>query len=239
MNLPNSITMSRVLSLPLLIWILSKGFPFQGHGQSGLLGGEQEIIASVIFILASITDGLDGYLARKRNQITTMGILLDPLADKLMVSAAFIILVAYTPQIVPPWIAVLVIGREFLVSGLRSIAAAEGFTIEASEIGKLKTVIQIVSVVAAILSHRWNYWLWFPSVHGGFVIGVRFIAVTSIYWMCIVSIISAVDYFVGFWRKIDHASDDRRTRRRIVLSRKAKPSVAGVPSGPEQTSRIT
>ncbi len=236
MNLPNSITMSRVASLPLLIWILSPAFPFRGHGQPGLMGGEQELIASFVFILASITDGLDGFLARKRNQITTMGILLDPLADKLMVSAAFIILVAYTPQIMPPWIAVLVIGREFLVSGLRSIAAAEGFTIEASEIGKLKTVIQIVSVVAAILSHRWNYWVWFPAVHGGFVVAVRFIAVTSIYWMCIVSIISAVDYFVGFWRKIDHASDDRRAKRSFVLSRKTKPVV---PSGPEQSSGIS
>jgi CDP-diacylglycerol--glycerol-3-phosphate 3-phosphatidyltransferase len=242
MNLPNSITLSRVASLPLLIWALSRGFPFTGHGHTGLLGGEQEIIASIIFILASITDGLDGYLARKRKQITTMGILLDPLADKLMVSAAFIILVEYTPDIVPPWIAILVIGREFLVSGLRSIAAAEGFTIEASEIGKLKTVIQIVSVVASILAHRWNYWLLFPNFHGGFVVGVRLIALTAIYWMCIVSIISAVDYFVGFWKKIDHASDDRRAQnsgqRSFVLSRKAKPA-APVPSATEQTSRIS
>ena len=243
MNLPNSITMSRVASVPLLIWILSPVFPFTGHGHPGLLGGEQEIIASVVFILASITDGLDGYLARKRKQITTMGILLDPLADKLMVSTAFIILVAYTPSLVPPWIAVLVIGREFLVSGLRSIAAAEGFAIEASEIGKLKTVIQIVSVVAAILAHRWNYWLWFPNFHGGYVVGVRFIALTAIYWMCIVSIISAVDYFVGFWKKIDHASDDRRAQsgdqKSFVLSRKPKPAAPVVPSGPERTSHIS
>lgn len=243
MNLPNSITMSRVASLPLLIWILSRGFPFTGHGHTGLLGGEQEIIASIVFILASITDGLDGYLARKRKQVTTMGILLDPLADKLMVSAAFIILVQYTPDIVPPWIAILVIGREFLVSGLRSIAAAEGFTIQASEIGKLKTVIQIVSVVAAILAHRWNYWLWFPNFHGGYVVGVRFIAFTALYWMCIVSIISAVDYFVGFWKKIDHASDDRRAQdsaqKSFVLSRKAKPSAPVVPSAPKQTPRIS
>ena len=154
MNLPNSITMSRIASVPLLIWILSPAFPWTGHGAHGLRGGEQEIIASIVFIMASITDGLDGYLARRRGQITTMGMLLDPLADKLMVSAAYIVLVAYNPRIVPPWIAVLVIGREFLVSGLRSIAATEGFTIEASEIGKLKTVIQIVSVVAAILAHR-------------------------------------------------------------------------------------
>jgi len=224
MNLPNSITLSRIAAIPLLIWILSPAFPFQGHGQAGLRGGEQEIIASIVFILAAITDGVDGYLARKRGQITTMGMLLDPLADKLMVSAAFIVLVAYNPRIVPPWIAVLVIGREFLVSGLRSIAATEGFTIEASEIGKLKTVLQIVSVVAAILAHRWDYWLWFPGFHGGFVIAVRFIALTAIYWMSIVSIISAVDYFVGFWKKIDHASETQRKRRSFVLSRKAKPS---------------
>jgi len=223
MNLPNSITMSRIASVPLLIWIMS---PHGLHtmnailpaASTGLRGAEQEIVASIVFILASITDGLDGYLARRRKQITTMGMLLDPLADKLMVTAAFIILVAYNPRLVPPWIAVVVIGREFLVSGLRSIASAEGFTIEASEIGKLKTVIQIVSVVAAILAHRWDYWNW-----GGFIVAVHFIAVTAIYWMTIVSIISAVDYFVGFWKKIDHASDKRRGRRTAVLSRRKAP----------------
>src|SRR5579862_5530427 len=187
MNLPNSITMSRIAAVPLLIWILSPVFPWQGHNVPGLRGGEQEVIASLVFILASITDGLDGYLARRRGQITTMGMLLDPLADKLMVSAAYIVLVAYNPRIVPPWIAVLVIGREFLVSGLRSIASSEGFTIEASEIGKLKTVIQIVSVVAAILAHRWDHWQigWYPFP-------VRLTAVNAIYWMATVSIISAV-----------------------------------------------
>jgi CDP-diacylglycerol---glycerol-3-phosphate 3-phosphatidyltransferase len=230
MNLPNSITMSRIAAVPLLIWILSPLFPWQGPGHHG----EQEIVASIVFILASITDGLDGYLARRRHQITTMGMLLDPLADKLMVTAAYILLVAYNPTIVKPWIAVLVIGREFLVSGLRSIAAAEGFTIEASEIGKLKTVIQIVSVVAAILAHGWNYWLLFPSFHGGFIVGVHFIAVTAIYWMTIVSIISAVDYFIGFWKKIDHASDRRRKRRSFVLSRKPKPATPA-----EHPSRIS
>jgi CDP-diacylglycerol--glycerol-3-phosphate 3-phosphatidyltransferase len=160
--------------------------------------------------------------------------LLDPLADKLMISAAYIALVAYNPRIVPPWIAVLVIGREFLVSGLRSIAATEGFTIEASEIGKLKTVIQIVSVVAAILAHRWDYWVWFPKLGGGFVIAVHFIAVTAIYWMTAVSIISAVDYFVGFWKKIDHASEKKRKRRSFVLSRKPKET----PPPAEHSSRI-
>ena len=212
MNLPNSITLSRIAAIPLFLVVLSSHSPVRTPGF-------QECLAAGLFIVASITDGLDGYFARRRGQVTTMGILLDPLADKLMVSAAYIVLVAYTPDIVLPWIAVLVIGREFLVSGLRSIAAAEGFTIEASEIGKLKTVLQIVSVVAAILAHRWIYWNWF-----GFIVAVRLIALTAIYWMTVVSIISAVDYFVGFWRKIDYASDDRRKKRSFVLSRKAKPA---------------
>ena len=162
--------------------------------------------------------------------------LLDPLADKLMVTAAYIILVAYNPRVVPPWIAVIIIGREFLVTGLRSIAASEGFTIDASEIGKLKTVIQIVSVVAAILAHHWDYWLWFPTKHGGgFVVAVHMIAMWAIYWMTIVSIISAVDYFVGFWKKIDHVSERARTRRSSVLSRrKAK---RGPPSTPPASAR--
>jgi CDP-diacylglycerol--glycerol-3-phosphate 3-phosphatidyltransferase len=232
MNLPNSITMSRIACVPLLIWVLSPSFPLTGgHGATGLRGGEQEIIACTIFILASMTDGLDGYLARRRKQITTMGMLLDPLADKLMVTAAYIILVAYTPWIMKPWIAVLVIGREFLVSGLRSIASAEGFTIEASELGKLKTVIQIVSVVAAILAHRWNYWNW-----GGYIVGVHFIAVTAIYWMTLVSIISAIDYFVGFWKKIDHASENKRKRRSFVLSRKNKQKNAPPAEHPSRIS---
>ena len=222
MNLPNSITMSRIASIPLLVWVLSSAFPWQGFH------GAQEIAASVLFIMASITDGLDGYLARRRGQVTTMGMLLDPLADKLMVSAAFIVLVAYTPNIVPPWIAIVVIGREFLVSGLRSIASTEGFTIQASEIGKLKTVIQIVSVVACILAHRWNYWNLF-----GFTLGVHFIAVTAIYWMIIVSIISAADYFIAFWRKIEHASDVHHQRRSVVLTR------AKEKSGSEHPSRIS
>ncbi len=215
MNLPNSITLSRIAAVPVLIWALSAHSPIRGaHGQ-------QEIFASLVFIAASITDGLDGYFARKRGQITTLGMLLDPLADKLMISAAYIVLVAYTPGVVKPWIAVLVIGREFLVSGLRSIAASEGFTIEASDIGKLKTVIQIVSVVAAILNHRWYEW----DFGGPFVVGVHFIAVAAIYWMTVISIISAVDYFVGFWSKVDRASDTRRRRRRpSVLSRRKRPA---------------
>jgi len=208
LNLPNSITMSRIVMIPLLLWILSQKFPLRGHW------GEQEILASVLFVLASITDGVDGYLARKRGQITTMGMLLDPLADKVMVTAALVALVAYNPAVVKVWIAVVIISREFLISGLRSIAASEGFTIQASDLGKLKTVIQIVSVVSAILAHRWDQWQF-----GVLVIPVRWIAIAAIYFTVLVSTISAIDYFVGFWKKIDHASKDRR-KKSFVLSRR-------------------
>jgi CDP-diacylglycerol--glycerol-3-phosphate 3-phosphatidyltransferase len=206
MNLPNSITMSRIVMIPLFLWILSSHYPWHGPH------GAQEIAAAVLFVLASITDGLDGYLARKRGQITTIGMLLDPIADKIMVTAALIALVAYTPDVVKVWLAVVIIGREFLVSGLRSIASSEGFTIQASDLGKLKTFIQIFSVVSAILAHRWIQW------HiGVLVIPVKWIAIAAIYFAALVSIISAVDYFVGFWKQIDHASNDRR--KSFVLSR--------------------
>ena len=195
--------------IPLLLWILTPHFPWQGHGQ-------QEVTASVLFVLASITDGLDGYLARKRNQITTMGMLLDPLADKIMVTGALIALVAYNPQVVKVWIAVAIIGREFLISGLRSIASSEGFTIQASDLGKLKTVIQIVCVVSAILAHHWDQWQF-----GYLVIPVKWIAVAAIYFTVLVSTISAVDYFIGFWKKIDHASKDRRTKSFVLSRRKS------------------
>ena len=213
MNLPNSITMSRICCIPLFIWMLSSFFPFRSFH------GEQEIAASLLFILASITDGVDGYLARKRGQITTMGMLLDPLADKLMITAAYVCLVQFNPHLMKAWVVVLVIGREFLVSGLRSIASSEGFTIEASDLAKLKTVIQIVSVVAVILAHGWYAWHF-----GWFTLPVEWIAIAAIYFMVLVSIISAVDYFVAFWRKIDHASADRRAS--FVLSRRKDLSAA-------------
>jgi CDP-diacylglycerol--glycerol-3-phosphate 3-phosphatidyltransferase len=213
-NLPNSITLSRIAMIPLLLWILSPHFPLQGPH------GEQEILASVLFVLASITDGLDGYLARKRRQITTMGMLLDPIADKIMVTAALIALVAYNPQVVKVWIVVVIIGREFLISGLRSIASSEGFTIQASDLGKLKTVVQIVCVVSAVLAHHWEAWQF-----GMVVIPVRWVAIAAIYFTMLVSTISAIDYFVAFWKRIDHASKDRR--RGFVLSRQKGVSTTG------------
>lgn len=216
MNLPNSITLSRIAMIPLLLWILSPHFPLQGPN------GEQEILASVLFVLASITDGLDGYLARKRSQITTMGMLLDPIADKIMVTGALIALVAYIPSVVKVWIVVVIISREFLISGLRSIASTEGFTIQASDLGKLKTVVQIVCVVSAILAHHWDEWQF-----GVLVIPVKWVAIAAMYFTMVVSTISAIDYFVGFWKRIDHASKDRRSTTFVLERRKSATTTSG------------
>jgi len=209
-NLPNSITLSRIFSIPLLVWILSGS-----HFSSA--NGEKELLASALFIAAAMTDGIDGYLARKRDQITTMGILLDPIADKLLIAAAFIVLVQINPALVPAWVAIVVIGREFLVSGLRSIAASEGFTIEASNLGKFKMVVQIVSVVAVILDHRWKEW----PLYGHYIFPVHWVAYMAIWFMVCVSLVSAIDYFVAFWSKIDRRVVKRR-RRAFILSRRRK-----------------
>ena len=217
LNLPNSITLIRIGMIPLLIWVLSTSRLTSG-------GGEKEILASALFIAASITDGIDGYIARRRGQITTMGILLDPLADKLLIAAAFITLVAFNPRLVPAWIAVVIIGREFLVSGLRSIAASEGFTIEASDLGKLKMFVQIVAVVAVILDHRWQAW----PLAGPYIFPVHWIAFLAIWFMVGVSLISAGDYFIAFWRQIDRHVVKRQRRRAFILSRRKKRNVAAV-----------
>jgi CDP-diacylglycerol--glycerol-3-phosphate 3-phosphatidyltransferase len=209
-NLPNYITFIRILSIPLLIWVLSTGRLTSQHG-------EKELLASALFIAASITDGIDGYLARKRGQITTMGILLDPLADKMLIAAAYVTLVQFNPSLVPAWVAVIVIGREFLVNGLRGIAASEGFTIEASDLGKFKMVVQIVSVVAVILAHHWREW----PLFGGYFFPVYWIAFVAIWFMVFLSLISAVDYFVAFWSKIDRRVVQSR-RRAFVLSRRKR-----------------
>ncbi len=210
MNLPNYITLTRILSIPVLIWILSSS-----HFSS--TNGERELLASAVFIAASLTDAIDGYLARKRAQVTTIGMLLDPVADKLLIAAAFITLVQFNPRTVPAWMAVIIIGREFLVSGLRSIAASEGFTIEASDLGKMKMVVQIVSVVACIIDHHWAHLPWYFLS-----LPVHPIALASIWIMVGLSLVSAVDYFVAFWNKINRHAEKRRRRRSFVLSRRRK-----------------
>jgi CDP-diacylglycerol--glycerol-3-phosphate 3-phosphatidyltransferase len=217
-NLPNYITLTRIFSIPLLIWLLTTRRIVGMHG-------EQEWLACGVFLAASITDGIDGYLARRRGQITTMGMLLDPLADKLMIAAAYITLVQVNPHIVPAWMAVVIIGREFLVSGLRSIAASQGFTIEASDLGKSKMVVQIVSVLAAILNHRWDEWY-----IGNFIFPIDLIARFAIWFMVALSLASAFDYFWAFWSKIDKQVVRSQRRRSFVLSRRKKRDITSTQS---------
>src|SRR3954463_9650288 len=130
MNLANGLTLARIFAVPLIVAVLLTGSP--KHGDM--------LIAAIIFLLASATDLLDGYIARKRGQVTTLGILLDPVADKLLISSVFISLVQL--HLAPAWMVVIIIGREFAISGLRNIAADQGFTIDASELGKIKMVAQ-------------------------------------------------------------------------------------------------
>ena len=191
LNLPNSITLSRIGCIPIFIWVLSTGI---------FRPTTQVLLAAGIFSLASITDGLDGYLARKHGQISSVGMLLDPMADKLLIASGLILLVRFTPNLMPPWIAVLVLGREFLITGLRSVAASQGFTIQARELGKLKMVVQIVAIVATIFAHRWQEWNWF-----GFIVGVELIARIAIWFMLVVTVLSAVDYFLAFWHRVARA----------------------------------
>jgi len=206
-TLPNYITFSRIVAVPLFMWLVLTP-------RLSSVTGEKEALAALVFIAASITDGLDGYLARRRGQVSTLGMLLDPLADKLLITAALVTLVQFNPAMVPAWIAVLVIGREFLVSGLRGIASSEGFTIEASDLGKYKMFVQIVSVVAVILDHRWHAWHFGPVT-----VPVHWIAQIAVWGMIALSLWSAVDYFSAFWSKIDRQAVKRR-RRAFVLSRR-------------------
>jgi CDP-diacylglycerol--glycerol-3-phosphate 3-phosphatidyltransferase len=136
----------RIFLVPLIVAVLLTKLPSQWSGVP------QQVLGVTLFLLASVTDWLDGYLARLRGQVSTLGILLDPIADKLLISAAFITLVE--ARLAPAWAVAIIIGREFAVSGLRSIAAAEGFAISASRMGKFKMLTQVVAITLLILGSR-------------------------------------------------------------------------------------
>lgn len=163
MNLPNKITLSRIFIVPIFMlfiipfpkWLLESDFLGIIRPQllsvNNFISSYGNYIAAVIFIIASSTDGVDGYIARKRKQITRFGKFLDPIADKLLVTAALIALVERND--ITGWAAMIIIGRELIVTGLRLVAAGEGIVIAASKLGKLKTVTQIIAIVAALLKN--------------------------------------------------------------------------------------
>ena len=144
MNLPNHLTVARIFLVPLLVVILLT--PFSEHW----LGINAYTLAIIVFLAASLTDFLDGHLARTRNQVSNLGKLLDPIADKLLVSAALIVLVE--KELAPAWAVVVILGREFIVTGLRSVAAADGVIIQAQMSGKVKMWAQCIAIVALLVA---------------------------------------------------------------------------------------
>jgi CDP-diacylglycerol--glycerol-3-phosphate 3-phosphatidyltransferase len=208
MNVPNSLTIARIFFVPLLVAALV------GKSVAIRVGGlviTNEWLALAIFLAAAATDLLDGFLARRWGQITTIGTLLDPIADKLLISAALISLVQV--NVAPAWMVVLIIGREFAVTGLRSIAAAEGYTIKASDLGKTKMIAQVVAISVLLLSirhpvvSRLGNWLMWGVV--------------------VFTIASALDYFRKFWRKLDVRIKKRRRRELLRMERRRRRQMLG------------
>jgi CDP-diacylglycerol--glycerol-3-phosphate 3-phosphatidyltransferase len=180
MNLPNTLTVTRICLVPLLVVVLLTKF----EGRQ-MLGIPIEYVGAGIFGLASLTDWADGYLARRRKQITTLGQVIDPLADKLLTSAAFISLVQM--GLAPAWMVAVIIGREFAVTALRSLTYARGVAIPASSLGKVKMIAQVVAILALILSSAG------PAAEAMWWIG------QAALWVVVVTaLISAADYFRRF-----------------------------------------
>ncbi len=173
-NLPNALTLFRIFLVPFLVVVLLT--KFSGREYAGL----------AIFLVAAATDFFDGFIARRRNQITRLGQLLDPLADKLLMSAAFISLVEL--QYAKAWMVVVIIGREFAISGLRAIAVQQGVTIAASPLGKTKMVSEVIAVSLLILGHELGEFLFIGNV--------------ALWVVMLFALVSGVDYFVKFFRAV-------------------------------------
>jgi CDP-diacylglycerol---glycerol-3-phosphate 3-phosphatidyltransferase len=201
MNLPNALTLGRIFLIPLLVVVLLTKF----DGRL-IFGVRKELVGAAIFGIASLTDWLDGYLARRRKQITTLGQLMDPLADKLLITAALVSLVQM--DLAPAWMVAVILGREFLVTVLRSIAHARGVVIAASPLGKFKMASQVIAILLLILGR--------DHLQQFFVLGV-----VALWIAVITAVASGVDYY----RRFNH-----------VLTGSRKPDVLGVaavqPAGP-------
>ena len=204
MNLPNLLTLVRIFLVPLLVAALVQQNWRIQFGGKVLIGNG--FLALTFFLAAAVTDLLDGYLARRWKQVTTVGTLLDPVADKLLVSAALVSLVQI--RLLPGWMAILIISREFAVSGLRSIAAAEGYTIKAGELGKSKMVLQVVGITLVMLGVKW------PRLQP--------YALGTMWAVVVFGLISAVDYFQKFWKKVDTSIKLRRRNEILEMERQKR-----------------
>jgi CDP-diacylglycerol---glycerol-3-phosphate 3-phosphatidyltransferase len=178
MNLPNSLTVTRIFLVPLLVVVLLTKF----EGRQ-ILGVPTEIVGAAIFAIASLTDWADGYLARRRQQVTPFGQFVDPLADKLLILAALISLLQM--DLAPAWMVAIILGREFAVTTFRSIAYARGVVVPASPLGKMKMVAQVVAILALILGH-------------GHRMEFVWIGNAALWVVVMAALVSAVDYFRRF-----------------------------------------
>ena len=174
-NLPNALTLSRIFLVPLLVVVLLTRTELW------------ELIGAAIFGVAALTDWLDGYLARRRRQVTTLGTKHDPVADKMLISAAFISLVQ--TGLAPAWMVVVIVGREFAVMGLRMVAAEKGITISASPLGKGKMATQVVAILLLILGEK-------------FLGPVAALGLIMLWVTVFLALVSGLDYFFRFYKKV-------------------------------------
>jgi len=204
MNLPNLLTLLRIFFVPLLMaTLLAEN---SGASWQHWIPASPELFALAVFLVAALTDLLDGYLARRWGQVTTVGTLLDPIADKLLIMAALVSLVAI--QRVPAWMVIVILGREFAVSGLRQIAAASGFTIAASDLGKSKMAAQVAAIALVIGGIRW------PALNE--------LALIAMWAVVLFGLVSGADYFRTFWYKVDDQIKLRRRKELLTLERENK-----------------
>ena len=187
MNIPNRITISRILLIPIFILLLT--LPLDWGNVS--IGNETlpvvHLVSALLFIVASGTDWVDGYYARKYNLVTNLGKFLDPMADKLLVCAAFVLLVEL--NMAPAWLVIIILSREFAVTGLRLVAAGEGVVLAAGQMGKWKTTFQLVSI-AFLLLHD------FPFSYLDLTVSIGTIL---LYIALILTVVSGLDYFIKNW----------------------------------------
>lgn len=206
MNVPNSLTLLRIFFVPVLIVVLLTQSP---NVELWGFSMHFEFWGVLILLIAAATDWADGYLARRNAQITTLGILLDPVADKLLICAAFIPLVDM--HLAKAWMVVIIIGRELLITGLRSVALAEGITIPASRLGKTKMVLE-VSAAAVLISGARH-----PSL--------RTVGLVLLWFVVVSALLSAGQYFYGFWQQLDQRVKQRRTLGMLVPRPKVENAV--------------
>ena len=210
LNAANSVTLARMVLIPVFLLVMLADWP-RWFTAPGVLYAARPWIAAGVFAVLAATDGVDGYLARSRNEVTTFGKFLDPLADKLLVTAALLALIDM--RVLPSWIAFVIIAREFIVSGLRMVASAEGTVIAASWYGKIKTVLQIAAILLFIVKDSAT----FLSLSHDLQLWIQATAWTVMGAAVVMTIMSMVDYFmhardvlVGPWSGVPSLADTEK-----------------------------